>query len=149
MSARPARPETAAREAALQMIYALDLGGQSLATVERWYLQAHPLPAPAATSALALLAAAVEHNREIEALIARHAIGWRVERLSAVDRSLLKLATAELLLHPALPARAVIQAAVRMARKFSQPEAEAFVRGVLEAVVRERTAEPEAVSRAR
>ncbi|MGH9475414.1 MAG: transcription antitermination factor NusB [Terriglobales bacterium] len=148
MSTRRHRPIMDGREAALQMIYAVDLGGQGAATVAHWYLQAHPLTEEAAALASALLEAVGDRKDEIEAVIERHAIGWRLVRMSAVDRSLLKLAVAELLLHPRASARTVIQAAARLAHKYSQPEAEAFVRGLLEAVARELASEPEVIRHA-
>ncbi|MGH9487076.1 MAG: transcription antitermination factor NusB [Terriglobales bacterium] len=143
MSARPASAETAAREAALQMIYALDLGGQNAAQVEHWYLEAHPLAPVAALRARTLVEAVVERQTELEALIGRHAIGWRLERMNVVDRSLLKLAGAEMLLQPESGRRAIIAAAIKLARKFSQLEAVRFVQGVLEAMAQELAPEAE------
>lgn len=133
-----------AREAALQMLYALDLdgGSQSAREVEHWYQQAHPLPAAVAARAQALVAAVEAQRSEIERRIEKHAIGWRLERMSVVDRCVLKLATAEILLAPDAP-RAAIQAAMKLAQKFSQPEAVAFIQGLLEAMARELASEKE------
>lgn len=138
-----------AREAALQMLYALDLdgGSQSAREVAHWYQQAHPLPAAVAARAQALVAAVEGQRSEIERRIEKNAIGWRLERMSVVDRCVLKLATAEILLAPDTP-RAAIQAARKLAQKFSQPEAVAFIQGLLEAIVRALASEKEVASHA-
>lgn len=137
MSAESRNPAAAAREAALQMWYAHELGGEDLATISTWYLQAHPLPPRVRVEALAMVDAVRIHSARIEALLRQHAVGWRLERFSVIDRSLAKLATAELLLAPALPAPGVIQSALRLAKRFSQPEAVGFLHALLDAVARD------------
>jgi len=127
----------AAREAALQMLYALELGGQDAAQVERWYLAAHPLPPEVRERAGALVDTAARERERIESLIRRHARGWKLERISLIDRSLLKLGVAELLLMPAPPLPAVIHACLQLGRKFSQPEVLNFLHGLLDAVARD------------
>ncbi|HUX68021.1 MAG TPA: transcription antitermination factor NusB [Terriglobales bacterium] len=138
MSGRGSRdPAAGAREATLQMLYARELGGQEPALIQRWYLEAHPLPARVQARAGALFDAAVVQQARIEDLIRRHAVGWRLERISVIDRSLLKLAIAELLLEPDAPAAVITQAALRLAKKYSQPEVFKFLHGLLDAIARE------------
>ncbi|MGH9466111.1 MAG: transcription antitermination factor NusB [Terriglobales bacterium] len=132
-----------AREAALQMIYALDLGGQTTGQVTEWYTRAHPLPPTASRRAEVLLAAVVERQAEIEALLTQHAIGWRLERMNAVDRCVLKLAVGEMLQEEPASVREIVQAALKLAHKFSQPAAASFIQGLLEAIARTRTSQPE------
>lgn len=127
----------AAREAALQMLYAHALAKQDLQQIEGWYLDAHPLPPALRRQASGLLAAAAAEEVRIEAMIRRHAIGWRLERISLIDRSVLTLAIAELLHAPAESHGTIIQMAKRLAARFSQPEAVNFIHGLLAAVARE------------
>lgn len=136
----------AAREAALQMLYARALAGQDIPQIERWYLDAHPLPPEMQLRAAKLLAAAVAHEARIDDLIRRHAIGWRLERISIIDRCLLTVAIAELLSEATPAASATIQAALRLAKRFSQPEAVGFIGGLLEAIARALKAETTAVA---
>lgn len=125
-----------ASEAALQMIYALELGGQDPEQIERWYIQANPLTPAARTRASRLLLAVATQREEIERLISAHAKGWRLERMSVVDRSLLKLAVAQVLADPAL-ATGSINECLKLAKKFSQPTAMGFLHAVLDAVADE------------
>jgi len=131
-----------AREAALQMLYAIELGGQSVSEVEGWYLQSHPLDPAVREMASRLLEHVAASETAIAALLLAHVHGWKPERLSVIDRSVLKLAIAELIAERETPAPVIIHEALRLGKKFSQPEAVAFLNGVLDAVskqVRPRT----------
>lgn len=137
MSARPNDVRTVAREAALQMLYALEMGGQTPGDVERWYLEAHPLGPDIRERAGHLLDQTVINSERIESLIDRHARGWKRERITLVDRSLLKLAIGEMLEAEHAPHPVIINEALRLTKKFSQPEAVNFVNGLLHAVSQE------------
>lgn len=68
-------------------------------------------------------------------LIRVHTEHWRLERLAAIDRNILRLAISELKRGTA-PPKVVLNEAVELARKFSEADAAAFVNGVLDAVYR-------------
>jgi|GEM_PF-2384551 len=138
---RAAKIRDQAREAALQMIYALDQGDQSVEQVQAWFREAHPMEASDWQRAAALVEAAAGHRARIEELIRKHAIGWRLERISKVERGILILAAAELL--AATTARAgqeAVQGMLHLAARFSPAEAKGFLRAVVEAIARELSA---------
>ena len=74
-----------------------------------------------------------EHRAEIDAELGRVASGWRVERMPAVDRAVLRLALYELR-HTDTPVGVVISEAVELAKQFSTGRSGAFVNGVLAAL---------------
>ena len=74
---------------------------------------------------------------DIDLLIARHAIDWTLERMPVVDRTLLRVATFELLDRPDVPTGAVISEAVELAKQYSTDDSGRFVNGVLAAVAAE------------
>lgn len=74
-----------------------------------------------------------DHTAEIDKLIAQHSEHWRVERMPAVDRNILRLASYEML-HETTPPAVVIDEALELARKFSGDESVGFINGVLDAV---------------
>lgn len=76
-----------------------------------------------------------EHLDEVDAVIAEHASGWRIERMPAVDRNILRVGTYELL-HTSTPVGAVISEAVELAKRFSTAKSGAFVNGVLDSIAR-------------
>ena len=90
-----------------------------------------------------LLRGAVQRSAEADALIRVHAEHWRLERMPAVDRNILRLAVFELL-EGQTPAPVVIDEALEIARRFSGEESVQFINGVLDAV---RKALAESISR--
>ena len=79
----------------------------------------------------------MEHIATIDALLGRHAKGWRTDRLSRVSRAVLRLGAYELVYAEKIPAPIAINEAVELAKKFDDPKARAFINGVLNAVKNE------------
>jgi transcription antitermination protein NusB len=85
------------------------------------------------------------HLDEVDALISRYAIDWTLDRMPVVDRTLLRMATYELLCRDDVPMGVVISEAVGLAKEYSTDESSRFVNGVLASVaVATRGAPPEA-----
>ena len=76
------------------------------------------------------------HRSELDQIIASFAKGWSVERMSRVDLSILRLALCEILYRDDVPAGAAINEAVELAKKYSSPEAPAFINGILGAYIK-------------
>ncbi len=83
-----------------------------------------------------LVRGTVEKSGEIDALISGHAEHWRIERMPAVDRNILRLAIYELR-NTGTPPAVAIDEALELARRFSTEESVQFVNGVLDAVNKE------------
>ncbi len=79
----------------------------------------------------------MEHIATIDALLSRHAKGWRTDRLSRVSRAVLRLGTYEVVYADKIPAPIAINEAVELAKKFDDPKARAFINGVLNAIKNE------------
>jgi len=71
---------------------------------------------------------------EIDAVIRRHLDNWRLGRLTAIDRNVLRIAVAELLHSDDVPSAVAIHEALQLARKYGSGESPRFVNGVLDAV---------------
>src|SRR5213079_478380 len=80
---------------------------------------------------------ATDRTEEIDKLIEGHAEHWRMDRMAAVDRNILRSGVAELLAFPATPRPVVINEAIEIARRFSSPDAVQFINGVLDSVARD------------
>ncbi len=76
----------------------------------------------------------MENLSVIDALIGRHATGWRTGRLSRVSRAVLRLGVYELAFDEKIPAPIAINEAVELSKKYDAPKARAFVNGVLNAI---------------
>lgn len=77
-----------------------------------------------------------EHRDEVDDRLGGALDNWRMERLAAVDRALLRLAATEMLYLEEVPPRVSIQEAVRLAEQYGGPESPRFVNGVLDALYR-------------
>jgi N utilization substance protein B len=77
---------------------------------------------------------ATERGGDIDKIIETHAQNWRMERMAAVDRNVMRAAVAEFMGYPQTPAPIIINEALEIARKFSSPEAVNFINGVLDSV---------------
>jgi transcription antitermination protein NusB len=86
-----------------------------------------------------LVEGTVEHVAGIDEKITRHAEHWRIERMPAVDRNILRLAVYELVFG-GTPAAVAIDEALELARRYSNEESVQFVNGVLDAVRKESSA---------
>ncbi len=126
------------RELALQMLFQADLGKQTAADVRRtFWAERSAVEADVRGFADDLFRVAVDRAGDIDKIIERHAAHWRMERMAAVDRNLLRTAVAEFLGFPATPRPVVINEALEIARKFSSPESVQFINGVLDSVAKD------------
>lgn len=89
----------------------------------------------------ATLLAIDEHLDEIDRRIVEALDNWRMERLSVIDRAILRLAAAELLFLEDIPPRVSLQEAVRLAEQYGGAESPRFVNGVLDALYKRAVAE--------
>jgi N utilization substance protein B len=126
------------RELLLQMLFQADMGKQSLEDVRRTFWAERGTVDPESRGfADDLFRVATEHSAEINGLIERHAEHWRMDRMAAVDRNLLRGSVAEFIGYPSTPKPVIINEAIEIARKFSSPESVQFINGVLDSVAKE------------
>jgi N utilization substance protein B len=94
------------------------------------------LPATPDPFTLKLVEGVAGHRAQIDSLVAGTAVGWEIERMPVVDRTILRLATYELLDQPSTPTAVVIDEAVELAKRYSTDASGAFVNGVLSHIAR-------------
>lgn len=127
----------AGRAYALQLLYArdgdaaTDVTGAAVSWADTFELE---VEAPAQTFARELVAAATERSAEIDELIASASKNWRIDRMSRVDRNILRLGACELVAFRDVPVKVVINEAVELAKRFGTAESSAFVNGVLDRI---------------
>ncbi len=123
------------RELALQMLFQQDMGKQRPDEVRNTFWRGRgELEAEVQGFAEDIFRVANDRATEIDHLIEAHAEHWRMERMAAVDRNLLRASVAELMAFPATPRAVVINEALEIARKFSSPESVNFINGVLDSI---------------
>ncbi len=126
------------RELALQMLFQMDMGKQGADDVRRTFWAERSEVEPGTREfADEIFRVAVERRPEIDGMIEKHAEHWRMDRMAAVDRNVLRGGVAEFLGYPRTPKPIIINEALEIARKFSSPESVQFINGVLDSVARE------------
>ncbi|MBW3566105.1 MAG: transcription antitermination factor NusB [Acidobacteria bacterium] len=125
-----------ARELALQMLFQQDLSGNSseriLDTFED-YLRAKET---VRRFARRLFVGAWEKKDDIDSMIADQAEHWRVSRMAAVDRNIIRMAVFEMLHEKDAPPLVVIDEAVELAKRFGSDRSSQFVNGVLDGIMK-------------
>ena len=138
MTATDAQAKRRAREAALQMLYQCEVGraGAPESIASYWPSQDadEPLPDRLREFANGLVRGTLDRREAIDRLLSAHAQNWRVERMTVIDRIVLRMAVNEMLSEPETSSRVIINEAIELARSFSGDEAVGFVNGVLDAV---------------
>lgn len=124
------------REFAMQMLYQWELGGNTPEQVGASFFQERKADPEVEAFARSLFRGTVDNRPQLDQLISTHAANWRLERMAAVDRSILRLAAYELLHEPETPPRAVINEALEIARRFSGQDSIEFVNGILDSILK-------------
>jgi N utilization substance protein B len=127
-----------ARQRALQILFSWDARRRPVEDAISEYFDALYSEEALARDpfALELVRGTVAHLEDIDGRISRNAEHWRIERMPAVDRNILRLAVYEMA-HAGTPGAVTIDEALELARKYSNEESVQFVNGVLDAVRRQ------------
>ncbi len=121
----------------MQMLFQADLGKQTADQVRATFWKSGDAVEPAARGfAEDLFRVAVERQATIDELIKAHSQNWRLVRMPAVDRNLLRMAVAEMLGFKGTPFPIVINEALEIARRFSGAESINFLNGVLDSIAK-------------
>jgi N utilization substance protein B len=126
-----------ARECALQMMYQWDLRREDPRHLAVAFWEVHSHPDEVREFADRLVAATIEDLETIDALIAKYARHWRMDRMETVDRNVLRIAVEELLHEKETPPAVVIDEAIEVSRRFSTPESPQFINGLLDSIRRD------------
>jgi N utilization substance protein B len=148
MSGRDRAPRQRSRQAALQTLYAGDLaergqegGADCIDDVFDRVAENFDLPAGARDFALVLIQGTASHLAEIDSVLSEHATNWKISRMAAVDRNILRLAVFELT-QTDTPVSIVLDEAIVLARRFGAESSPVFVNGVLDSVARQVRSKP-------
>jgi transcription antitermination protein NusB len=123
------------REFALQMLFQWEMGKQEPSKIEDGFWKNAKAQKSTRDFANQLFESAAARAEELDPIISTHAQNWRLERIAAIDRAILRLALCEIRT-TSTPAKVIINEAVELAKKFSSEEASAFINGILDAAAK-------------
>lgn len=121
-----------AREAALQLCYQIDVGDLSPHAATRAYWQVHSMAPDAREFAEQLVFGVHEQGEQLDQEIEKYSAHWRVQRMAAVDRNVLRLALYELQYCADIPVRVTLNEAIELGKRFGSEESGAFINGILD-----------------
>jgi N utilization substance protein B len=123
-----------ARKRALDVLFECDARGLALGeTLDAWSREQ-----PLNPYTVSLVRGVAEHQSRIDEVLRTYSQGWDLDRMPAVDRTVLRLGVYELLYADDLPVAVAVSEAVRLATDLSTDDSPAFVNGVLSAVAQHR-----------
>src|ERR1700733_14517187 len=123
------------REYALQMLFQWEMGKQEPSKIEDGFWKNAKAQKSTRDFANQLFESAAARAEELDPIISAHAQNWRLERIAAIDRAILRLALCEIRT-TSTPAKVIINEAVELAKKFSSEEAAPFINGILDSAAK-------------
>ncbi len=123
-----------ARETALQVLYQIDMTGETnnfQKIIDNWAAEFAVSEKTIEFTRL-LVTGTLKNKKEIDAKIALLAHEWALERMNAVDRNLMRLAINEMLYDQGTPQRVILNEAIEIAKKFGGDDSARFINGILD-----------------
>lgn len=119
----------------MQMLFQADIGKQTPEQVRATFWKAADEVEPEVRGfAEDLFGVAIAHQEKIDELIVANSKNWRLERMPAVDRNLMRMAVAEMIGFKGTPFPIILNEALEIARRYSAPESINFLNGLLDTI---------------
>jgi len=121
-----------AREAALKVLYQMDIGDSDADEALAAYWQCFDLEAEGDEYATELVSGVTEHRDEVDRAISKASTRWRLERMAVVDRNVLRIGAYELIHRTDVPTGVVLDEAIELGKRFGGEDSSGFINGVLD-----------------
>ncbi len=126
-----------ARQLALQLLFQHEFQAKHAEWQETFW-EEHPTASVTVREfSTSIFQGVKDHQIDIDQLIQKFAVGWSIARMPVVDRNILRCAIYELLWEPDIPAVVTINEAIELAKRFADDEAQRFVNGILDHILRD------------
>jgi transcription antitermination protein NusB len=124
------------REVALQVLYQIEQNPGMAVGEVRQFIDRRLLADPKLVEfTLDLIAGVRQHQPRIDEMIKEVAENWRLDRMAAIDRNILRLGAYEMLFRTEVPAKVAINEALELAKRYSTAQSSRFVNGILDRVL--------------
>jgi N utilization substance protein B len=122
------------RELAMQALYFMDINKCASQEMLERFCENFPPSAKTKPFLITLVVGVLETRPEIDALIERFSKNWKINRMSFVDRNVMRIAVYEMLCCPDIPPKVSINEAVDIGKKFGSDESGAFINGIIDSI---------------
>jgi N utilization substance protein B len=127
-----------AREYALQILFQFDFNdGEPRRLMEAFWRDLR-VPDEIVRFCEERVEGVLAHREELDAMIAAASENWRLDRMTGVDRNVLRIALFEVLYCPDVPKNVIINEAVEIGKRFGTEDSGAFINGILDRIASER-----------
>ncbi|RJE48385.1 MULTISPECIES: transcription antitermination factor NusB [unclassified Dehalobacter] len=128
-----------ARETALQILYQIDITGETdkREQVLQHWIQEFAVPDKTADFIRELVEGTLQNKADIDAKLASTSHEWALDRMGNVDRNLMRLAVYEMLYSPGTPQRVTLNEAIEIAKRFGGDDSAKFINGILDKLMDE------------
>jgi len=134
------RRRTKARECALKILYAIDITKDDTEECMKNFWDNHESENEEIREFADYLVRGAKKNKvAIDDLLAKYATNWQIDRMAAIDRNVIRMATFELLFAEDIPPRVSINEAIELAKKYGDKDSSKFVNGVLDKINKQET----------
>jgi N utilization substance protein B len=123
-----------ARELAMQALFYMDMQNDASLQMLESFCENFQPPKKVHPFFMALVNGVLENRREIDNLIERYSKNWKLNRMSGVDRNVMRIAVYELLCCEDIPPKVSINEAVDVGKKFGTEESGAFINGIMDSI---------------
>ncbi|MBI4774318.1 MAG: transcription antitermination factor NusB [Deltaproteobacteria bacterium] len=123
-----------AREQIVQILYQMDAAGVQALEALKLYESNFCSPRILSDFVREQVLGIADHLAELDRMVTEHAENWRLGRMSAVDRNILRMAVYELLFRDDIPPIVSINEAIDLSKKFGTDESGGFVNGILDSI---------------
>ncbi|MEO6260035.1 MAG: transcription antitermination factor NusB [Thermoanaerobaculia bacterium] len=125
-----------ARELALQMLYQHDMSGNAPQTIVETFEELQKANPNTREFASKIFQGTVIHLAEIDEMITAQADNWRLSRMAAVDRNIIRMSIYEFLHENDTPKLVIIDEAIEIAKKFGTVKSPQFINGILDGILK-------------
>jgi N utilization substance protein B len=122
------------REIVFQVLYSIDMGTSHLEDLLSLVVKEFRISKKDANLALEKAKEVYERREDIDKMITKVATSYEFERIQSIERNIIRLGIYELFYIEGIPPKVAISEAMRLARKFANPEASSFVNAILDQI---------------
>lgn len=126
-----------AREFALQILFSIDFNQQKIDEALHMFWKDLDVPSEVREFSDELVIGSFKNIAGIDEIISKYSENWTIDRMTGVDRNILRMAIFELLHKPEIPKNVTINEAVEIGKKFGSEDSGAFVNGILDKIARD------------
>lgn len=124
------------RELALELLFMIDVVEENADDAVENYLQSRKILSSIKEFAVGLKDGVVKYKENLDKIISKTAENWEIDRMSVIDRNILRIAVFEFLYLKEASDKIIINEAIEVAKEYSTEESGAFINGILDKIVK-------------